>query len=74
MDEEPLVSFAAAIKYLLKNKGDFQVIEGFISAALKAFGYSPAKIKALLVSESNQEPNILKRSIADLVGRGRGRQ
>ena len=70
MDEKPLVSFAAAIKYLLKNKGDFQVIEGFISGALKAFGYRPVKIKALLVSDSNQELNILKRSIADLVVEG----
>ncbi|MEM7382990.1 MAG: hypothetical protein AAF400_01555 [Bacteroidota bacterium] len=46
MDEKPLVSFDAAIKYLLQNKGDFQIIEGFISALLGAFGYSPVKIKA----------------------------
>ena len=67
MDEKPLVSFDAAIKYLLKNKGDFQIIEGFISALLKAFGYSAVKIKALLDSESNKEQDKLKRSIADLV-------
>ena len=67
MDEKPLASFDSAIKYLLKNKDGFQIVEGFISAILGAFGYSPVKIKALLESESNKEPNILKRSIADLV-------
>ena len=67
MDEKPLVSFDFAIKYLLKNKGEFQIVEGFISALLKAFGYSAVKIKALLESESNKEQDQLKRSIADLV-------
>ena len=67
MEKKPLVSFDAAIKYLLKNKGDFQIVEGFISALLKAFGYSAVKIKALLDSESNKEQDKLKRSIADLV-------
>ena len=55
MDEKPLVSFDFAIKYLLKNKGEFQIVEGFISALLGAFGYSPVKIKAVLDSESNKE-------------------
>ena len=67
MDEKTLVSFDFAIKYLLKNKGEFQIVEGFISALLGAFGYSPVKIKALLDSESNKEHDKMKRSIADLV-------
>ena len=67
MDEKPLVSFDFAIKYLLKNKGEFQIVEGFISALLGAFGYSPVKIKAVLDSESNKEQDKLKRSIADVV-------
>ena len=29
--EKPLISFDFAIKYLLKNKGDYDIIEGFIS-------------------------------------------
>ena len=65
MDKKPLVSFDFAIKYLLKNKGDFQI--GCISAFLKAFGHSPVKIKALLASESNREQDKRKRSIANLI-------
>ena len=67
MDEKPLVSFDFAIKYLLKNKGDFQIVEGFISALLEAFGYKPVKIKAVLDAESNKEEGKLKQSIADVV-------
>ena len=67
MDKKPLVSFDFAIKYLLKNKGDFQIVEGFISALIGAFGYSPVKIKAVLDAESNKEEGKLKQSIADVV-------
>ena len=67
MDEKPLVSFDFAIKYLLKNKGEFQIVEGFISALIGAFGYSPVKIKAVLDAESNKEEGKLKQSIADVV-------
>ena len=65
--EKPLISFDYAIKYLLKNKGDYDSIEGFISALLAAQGYPPVKINALLDGESNKEELELKRSIADLV-------
>lgn len=65
--EKPLISFDYAIKYLLKNKGDYDIIEGFISALLAAQGYPPVKINALLDGESNKEELDLKRSIADLV-------
>ena len=67
MSEKPLISFDYAIKYLLKNKGDYEIVEGFISALLAVQGYKPIKINALLESESNKEASHLKKSIADLV-------
>jgi predicted transposase YdaD len=65
--EKPLISFDFAIKYLLKNKGDYDIIEGFISALFASQSYPPVKINALLDSESNKEELELKKSIADLV-------
>ena len=62
-----LISFDYAIKYLLKDKGDYEIVEGFISALLASEGYKPIKIKALLESESNKESKHLKRSIADVI-------
>lgn len=62
-----LISFDYAIKYLLKDKGDYEIVEGFISALLVSEGYKPIKIKALLESESNKESKQLKRSIADVI-------
>ena len=67
MQDKPLISFDYAIKYLLRNKGDYDIVEGFISALLAMEGYKPVKINALLESESNRESADLKRSIADLV-------
>ena len=67
MQDKPLISFDYAIKYLLRNKGDYDIVEGFISALLAMEGYKPVKINALLESESNRESDDLKRSIADLV-------
>ena len=65
--EKPLISFDFAIKYLLKNKGDYDIIEGFISALFASQGYPPIKINALLDTESNKEELEMKKSIADLV-------
>lgn len=65
--EKPLISFDYAIKYLLRNKGDYDIIEGFISALFATEGYPPIKINAILDSESNQEDKEQKKSIADLV-------
>jgi len=67
MSDKPLISFDYAIKYLLKSKADYDIIEGFISALFASEGYKPVKINALLDSESNKEGMDLKRSIADLV-------
>ncbi|MDA9163833.1 hypothetical protein N9N97_03005 [Rickettsiaceae bacterium] len=38
-NEKPLVSSDYAIKYLLKDKSDFSIVEGFISALLKTKAY-----------------------------------
>lgn len=62
-----LISFDYAIKYLLKDKGDYEIVEGFISAILKDAGYSSVKITALLESCSNREDDILKSSVADVI-------
>ena len=64
---KPLISFDYAIKYLLKDKGDYEIVEGFISALFASEGYGPVKITALLDSESNKESKDLKSSIANLV-------
>ncbi len=66
-NDKPLVSFDYGIKYLLRDKGDYAVVEGFISALLKTKGYKEVKIVALLESESNKEDSKSKRSLADLI-------
>jgi len=45
-NDKPLISFDYAIKYLLKDKGDYSIVEGFISALLKTKGYKDVKIIA----------------------------
>ncbi|WP_375333126.1 MULTISPECIES: Rpn family recombination-promoting nuclease/putative transposase [unclassified Candidatus Tisiphia] len=66
-NSKTLVSLDYAIKYLLKDKGDYEIVEGFISAILKDAGYLPVKITALLESESNKERKDLKKSVADVI-------
>jgi predicted transposase/invertase (TIGR01784 family) len=62
-----LISFDYAIKYLLKDKGDYEIVEGFLSALLSCQGYKPVKITALLESDSNIESKDLKKSVADVI-------
>jgi predicted transposase/invertase (TIGR01784 family) len=64
---KPLISFDYAIKYLLRDKGEYEIVGGFISALLKTKGYKEVKIIALLESESNREDSKSKRSLADVV-------
>jgi predicted transposase/invertase (TIGR01784 family) len=64
---KPLISFDYAIKYLLRDKGEYGIVEGFISALLKTKGYKGVKIVAVLESESNKEDKKSKRSLADVV-------
>lgn len=66
-NDKPLISFDYAIKYLLKDKGDYSIVEGFISDLLKTKGYKDVKIVALLESESNKEDSKSKRSLADVI-------
>jgi hypothetical protein len=66
-NNKSLISFDYAIKYLLRDKGDYAVVEGFISALLKTKGYKDVKIVALLESESNKVDSKSKRSLADLI-------
>ncbi|WP_342271223.1 PD-(D/E)XK nuclease family transposase [Candidatus Tisiphia endosymbiont of Parasteatoda lunata] len=66
-NDKPLISFHYAIKYLLKDKGDYSIAEGFISDLLKTKGYKDVKIVALLESESNKEDSKSKRSLADVI-------
>ena len=49
--ERTLVSFDWAIKYLLRNKANYEVLEGFLTTLLA----KPIKIKNLIDSESNKE-------------------
>jgi predicted transposase/invertase (TIGR01784 family) len=67
MLDKPLISFDYAIKYLLKDKSDYEIVEGFISALLKSYGYKAVKIIALLDTESNKENGKSKRSLADVI-------
>ena len=67
MTEKPLMSFDYAIKYLLRDKGDYSIVEGFISTLLKTVGYKDVKIIGLLESESNKEDPKSKRSLADVI-------
>ena len=48
---QKLVRFDWAIKYLLRNKANFSILEGFLSELL----HTDVKIDAILESESNQE-------------------
>jgi len=67
MRDDTLISFDYAIKFLLKDKSGYEIVEGFISAILGSKGYPPVKIKALLDPESNREVMEAKRSIADVI-------
>ena len=67
LSDKPLVSFDYAIKYLLKDKGDYSIVEGFISALLNTRGYKNVKIIALLETETNKEDSKSKRSLADVI-------
>lgn len=67
INDKPLISFDYAIKYMLKDKGDYSIVEGFISDLLRTRGYKDVKIVALLESESNKEDSKSKRSLADVI-------
>ncbi len=63
MNKKKLVRFDWAMKYILRNKANFDVLEGFLSNLLK----EEIKIQNLLESESNRDESTKKFSIVDLV-------
>lgn len=67
MASEQLISFDYAMKYILRDKSDYSIIEGFLSALLATAGYKPVKVKALLETESNKDEARGKRIVADMV-------
>lgn len=67
MSKERLISFDYAMKYMLRDKSDYSIIEGFLSALLATANYKPVKIKAFLETESNKDEQRGKRIVADMV-------
>lgn len=47
----------------LHDKGDYSIVEGFISALLGTIGYRNVKILALFESESNREDSFIHKSL-----------
>lgn len=71
MKKKKLVRFDWAMKYILRNKANFDVLEGFLSNLLK----EDIHIQSLLESESNQEDEKRKFNRVDLLCTdGQGRQ
>lgn len=63
MEIKRLVRFDWAIKYILRNKANFDVLEGFLSNLLK----EEIKVESILESESNQEQENRKFNRVDLM-------
>jgi hypothetical protein len=63
INTRPLVSFDWAIKHLLRNKANFDILEGFLTALLR----QDLKIWSLLESESNQDDRTDKFNRVDLL-------
>jgi len=62
-----LISFDFAIKFLLRDKSCYDIVENFISNLLTAAGYKKIKIVTILDPESNKEHRHAKRSVIDIV-------
>lgn len=62
MPNKKLIRFDWAIKYLLRNKANFDVLEGFISNLIK----EEIKVESIIESESNQEAENRKFNRVDL--------
>jgi len=65
--KKDLISFDYAMKYILRDKSDYSIIENFISSLLATANYKPIKILNFLESESNKDEARGKRVLADLV-------
>jgi predicted transposase/invertase (TIGR01784 family) len=60
-----LIRFDWAIKNILRNKANFDILEGFLSELL----YEDVKIQEILESESNQETDVDKFNRVDLLAK-----
>jgi predicted transposase/invertase (TIGR01784 family) len=58
-----LISFDWVIKRMLRNKGDFTIVEGFLSELI----HENIKIKSLLESESNREKKDARSNRVDIL-------
>ena len=63
VNERKLIRFDWAIKYLLRNKANFDVLEGFLSELL----LEEVKIQSILESESNKSSAAAKFTKVDLL-------
>jgi len=63
MENGKLIRFDWAIKYLLRDKANFDILEGFLSAVLG----KNVRVMELLESESNQEREDDKFNRVDLL-------
>ena len=62
-----LISFDYAIKFLLKTKEDFYVVEDFVSSLLELVGYPKIKILAVKDPENQKSLSTTKVTIPDLL-------
>jgi predicted transposase/invertase (TIGR01784 family) len=60
-----IMSFDWALKTVLRDKANFDVLEGFLSALLK----QRVSVEELLESESNQESDVLKQNRVDVLAK-----
>jgi len=63
----PLISFDYAIKFLLKNREDYEIIENFLSNLLPVGKHNPIKIIALLDDLVTHKTRIYKTPIINLI-------
>ena len=69
--ERTIMSFDWALKTVLRDKANFDILEGFLSALLK----QDVVVEELLESESNQEEPVLKQNRVDVLAKlGSGEQ
>ncbi|MDR1267941.1 MAG: Rpn family recombination-promoting nuclease/putative transposase [Planctomycetaceae bacterium] len=62
--ERVLISFDYALKRLLRNKANYEVLEGFLSELLK----DNVSVKSIGESESNKEHATDKHNRVDILG------
>lgn len=62
-----LISFDYAMKYILRDKSDYSIIEGFLSALLATANYKPVKIKAFLETDLDANRKWGRFILADMI-------